>query len=1382
MTVFLFVLNSHSQVNIANTTPVVIDFSNTMPTSVGTNPSTAYSGAGFSPNPTVAGRLNSNAWDVQGFSFGTLGFGGTQTVDAFGRGSVNTGVVSHGLYAVTELPGSVANPALLVQPTSGEFAPGSVILRLKNTNTVNLTQLQVSYNLFVRNDENSSSTFNFSHSPDNVIYQDEASLDYSSPDVADPLQWVSVGVSPSRSIIISGLNIAPGAFYYLRWTSEDVLVSGGRDEFGLDDISITGAFGAPAPEINVTGVNLSILNGDTTPRVADGTEFASIGSPLRTFGPDTSQTISFMIQNIGGATLNVSSVVIGGPDAIDFTISTLLPQPTGAIPGVSGSVISNKELSITFNPSAPGLRKAIVYIYNDDSNENPYVFHIQGYAFNPVPEIELQGYITNTGVIVDGSMIPIVSNNTLYSSQVIGGAGETKDYRIRSIGTMALTLTDPTPYITISGANPSDFTLMTWPNAGNINPGFFKTFSIKFNPTAPGIRTAIVNIANTDPNENPYNFLIQGVGITPEMDVTGDGQPIVNGSTIPSFVNNTFFDYVNINATTLDRVFTIQNSGTSILNIGTITISGVAAADYSILTLPSATLAVGASTTFVIRFDPSVVGLRDATISIANNDLNENPYVFAINGYGVDYIPCAFGALETIAVQDFETTPATPTWTYANSGASLSLSTGNGYAVNGDGGTTAKFIGARALQNINGTGTVTMSNINTTQYSDVQLNVRIGAFSATASEGLDLTDRVRFSISSNGGSTWSDEIIITGNGNSVWSFVSGIAAVNKTFTGTNLPTTSGPVTVPGVINYQTSEGYSSITLTNLPKSANLVVRIILNNNANEAWVIDNVTLFGRREVSSTWNGSSWSNGTPTSSVIAVLDGDYNTLTHGDLSACKCQINSGRLLTISSNTNALIQSNLVNNGTIFVENSGSLVQRNDYAVNAASITLNRETTPMKLYDYTYWSSPVSGQTLSNLSSGSSHFYEFNPTIGNWQAAAGTTLMTAGKGYIVRSPETFTATPTVFNGQFSGTINNGFTQVSIINGTSNWNLLGNPYPSAIDADLFLGYSANTGLIGGTIYLWTHNTPITNYVYTINDYAVYNLVGGVGIAATNSGVNNTVPNGKIASGQGFFVKALANGPVTFLNSMRVLGTNNSFFRTNSPIAFNQIDPIEKHRIWLNLSNSQGLFKQTLLGYVQNATNNIDRDFDGTTLASGNSINFYSISNNETLAIQGRALPFVMDDVVQMGYSSTVEGNFEISIDRTDGLFNNLEDVLLEDKLMQTIHNLKNSPYVFYTGVGSFDNRFLLRYTAESLSNPELNQDFGIKVLMNNHLLTVLSNDKRIESVKVYDMIGRELFAKNNIQSSNFSTILQQTTQSLILKIKLENGILVTKKIISN
>ncbi|MBK6936032.1 MAG: hypothetical protein IPH18_03475 [Chitinophagaceae bacterium] len=83
---FLFISLSSklaAQVSLTNASPtVLIDFSNTTPATVGTNPTSPYSAAGFEPNPTTAGRLNSNAWGVTGWSNGDLAFGDTETTSA----------------------------------------------------------------------------------------------------------------------------------------------------------------------------------------------------------------------------------------------------------------------------------------------------------------------------------------------------------------------------------------------------------------------------------------------------------------------------------------------------------------------------------------------------------------------------------------------------------------------------------------------------------------------------------------------------------------------------------------------------------------------------------------------------------------------------------------------------------------------------------------------------------------------------------------------------------------------------------------------------------------------------------------------------------------------------------------------------------------------------------------------------------------------------------------------------------------------------------------------------------------------------------------------------------------------------------------------------
>ncbi|NMH28211.1 choice-of-anchor D domain-containing protein [Flavobacterium silvaticum] len=1379
-----------AQVMLSNSTPVTIDFSATTPATVGTSPGSAFAGNGFSPAPTISGRLNSNAWSVRGFDFGTLAFGGTQTVDDFGRGSVISPVLTPGLYAYTDSPGSVANPVLMIQSgPAGDFNPGSLVLRVKNNGTSNLTQLEVSYNIYMRNDEGRSSSFNFSHSLDDVTYQDEPSLDFVSPDVADAFQWGQVGVTPTKSIIITGLNIAPGAFYYLRWSIEDVAGTGDRDEFGLDDIVITGSYGAPAPEINVQNVGgVTVLSGDTTPSVAESTDFAPIGSPISTNAATLSTT--FKIQNLGGAVLNVSSVVITGTNAANFTVYTGGgSNPVGSIAAVSGSVISTRELTIIFDPSIEGLHTARVNIYNTDSNENPYWFDIRGYGFVPKPDINVKGLTGGTSNISSGNMIPSTFNNTLWPvAGTVVGSSVVKDYRIQNTGNVgALLQLTGVPIVSISGANPGDFVVTTQPTATSINAGFGTNFYITFTPTAVGIRTAIVTILNNDTvndpftslPENPYTFLIQGTGVSPEADVFGNNQPIVSGSTLPTLVNHTFFDYLNITGATLTRTYTIKNTGNVALTVGTPTITGPNAADFVILTPPAASVAINGTTTFTVRFDPSATGVRDAVINFTNNDFNENPYTFAVRGYGIDYTPCSYLPVETIAIQDFETAPATPTWAYTTSGSTVAG--GTAFGASGDSGASARYVGARSLQVNNATSTTTFGSINTSAYSDVELSVRVASLSTTTAEGSDSTDRILISVSSNGGTNWSDEVELVGNTNSKWSFTSGTGTLSRTYDGDNLVSS---VSTPSV-GYVTVDGNSTIRLSSLPKSTALQVRIsILNNNAAEIWAIDDVSLFGRKEVTTTWT-SSWSNGTPTTSVKAIIAGNYSTAANGNVQACKIQVNAGSTLTINSGQFISVESDLDNAGSIVIENGGSLVQKNDYATNSGNIVVKRNTTPVRRYDYTYWSSPVANQTLFNLSplTLSDKFYQFNTAANTWQGVPPvTTVMVPGKGYIVRAPQTFDiVTPQVYMAQFSGPANNGFITQPVVNTIGTWNLLGNPYASSIDADKFLQLTSNN-IIGGTLYFWTHNTAMTNNAYTNSDYASYNLLGGSGTAsAANIGVNNTIPSGDIASGQGFFVVANTPGTVTFNNSMRQTTSNLQFYRHAAITASSVGDDIvvaAKHRLWLDLAGADGLFRQVLLGYADGATNDVDRDYDGAIYSVNTSLSFYSLLNAEKMVIEGHGLPFSTQDKFLLGYQASISGQYSISIEGMDGLFEN-QDVYLKDNLLQIEHDIKASPYSFTTEVGTFDNRFEIVYTTQALGQPEFDQS-GLQIAVKDQVISI-RNSQEIASVTIYDITGRQLFQKSGLNTTDYSIdTLAAQQQALMVNIELADGTKVTKKIL--
>lgn len=123
----------------------------------------------------------------------------------------------------------------------------------------------------------------------------------------------------------------------------------------------------------------------------------------------------------------------------------------------------------------------------------------------------------------------------------------------------------------------------------------------------------------------------------PEINVTGNGVSIADGDATPSLIDYTDFGSADVASGSVDRVFAVANLGNATLNLtGTprVQISGVHAADFSVTVQPSSPVAPSGSTAFTVHFDPSATGLRSATVSIANDDANENPYNFAIQGTG----------------------------------------------------------------------------------------------------------------------------------------------------------------------------------------------------------------------------------------------------------------------------------------------------------------------------------------------------------------------------------------------------------------------------------------------------------------------------------------------------------------------------------------------------------------------------------------------------------------------------------------------------------------------------------------------------------------------------------------------------------------------------
>lgn len=568
-----------------------------------------------------------------------------------------------------------------------------------------------------------------------------------------------------------------------------------------------------------------------------------------------------------------------------------------------------------------------------------------------------------------------------------------------------------------------------------------------------------------------------------------------------------------------------------------------------------------------------------------------------------------------------------------------------------------------------------------------------------------------------------------------------------------------------------------------------------------------------------WNDpNNWSPvGVPTSANCVIIPDTYSANITGtvDGDAYNLNVQNGGNLDIQPNGTVTVQ-NFVDvdpTGTFTIENSGSLIQVQDqahidYVANTGDINMKR-TTNVRNTDYVFWSTPVLNFPVSSISPTTStgFIWDWNPTLsqgyagdfGIWENT--TENMINGKGYVIRGPNGYNSTLQNYTATFTGIANNGTITQSINRGTytgadyagptalavtnkdDNLNVIGNPYPSAIDAIAFM--IANTE-IEGAVHIWTHGIEISNtitdpfyedyvYNYSINDYLTYNSTG------SSSGAG--VYNGKIPAGQGFFVTMLDTGAttetVTFTNTMRDRTNDNSgFYKTNNSNIEN-----ERHRIWLDLSNSNDQYNRILIGYVTGATEEKDRLFDATNI-NKTSFSLYSKVDDHKLLIQGRPLPFIDTDKVNLEAVLPANDEYTFSINSLDGLFEDQsQGIYIEDLKLQIIHDLRASPYTFNGESGLQENRFILRYTNENeqLGVEEIITNNELLIFSANNQITAISKSSNIKTFTMHDVNGRLLVNNSNLNISEYNINSNiYSTGTYLITVALQDGRKLTKKII--
>jgi len=275
---------------------------------------------------------------------------------------------------------------------------------------------------------------------------------------------------------------------------------------------------------------------------------------------------------------------------------------------------------------------------------------------------------------ISGEQTAIQSNGAAtaaFTAGVIGGAGQADARVDNQTVTAGVTIIQLLPNLSIndvtqaegnSGATTFTFTVSLSSPAGAGGVSFDigtadGTAAAPSDFTAKGLTGQLIPAGSSaytfdvlvngdtmfEPNEN---FQVNINSVTGAVAVDGQGTGTIMNDDDPPEMNlkqgttsiadgGTHNFSIQTVGSNTDVVFTIENTGTGPLILTVpLVIGGVNADQFSVRSQPVSPIAAGGSTTFTVRFASTTDGLKTATIAVANNDSDENPYELILTGTG----------------------------------------------------------------------------------------------------------------------------------------------------------------------------------------------------------------------------------------------------------------------------------------------------------------------------------------------------------------------------------------------------------------------------------------------------------------------------------------------------------------------------------------------------------------------------------------------------------------------------------------------------------------------------------------------------------------------------------------------------------------------------
>ena len=421
------------------------------------------------------------------------------------------------------------------------------------------------------------------------------------------------------------------------------------------------------------------------------------------------------------------------------------------------------------------------------------------------------------------------------------------------------------------------------------------------------------------------------------------------------------------------------------------------------------------------------------------------------------------------------------------------------------------------------------------------------------------------------------------------------------------------------------------------------------------------------------------------------------------------IQSDAVLNLPTNKWLTVSGDLTNSSAanLVIEDGASLLH------NTADVpaTINRiitGSTDQNAMMYHFVSVPltVAASPLSDIFLGS-YLFDFTQSTGQWNGlgTSTTTPLDVTKGYMM-----YYIGGTSVTNTFSGPMNNGtFTTSTSYNLGQGFNLVPNPYPSAID--WLNGSWVKTG-IDNPIYIWPAGAAANSANYV-------SFVGGVG---TNGGTQF------IPLGQSFFVHANVSPTLSMDNTVRVHNAQ-SFWKSYDAIP----DLLRINALANNITD------EMVVRFSETATTHFDGDWDAYKLAGGSDAPQLSSITEDGIRLTINSLPYSnTETVVPLHFSLTSDASVNFIVSELGSFASNIT-IYLEDRLLNKTINLRESAsYSFNHAMGDEANRFYLHFYGVNATNESVGENFKLWTVSDKVKIIIPSLTGENVQVEMFDLQG--------------------------------------------